>query len=102
MCLVSLSIFIGVIGVGTFCIKAKLFNKYFSLVRFTKSSNVEPRKPLEFQVGITLPLSISCITEAILQIQTKAQQSLPFHLEIPNDMHGATDDLLYDFRNTFY
>ena len=30
MCLVSLSIFIGVIGVGTFCIKAKLFNKYFS------------------------------------------------------------------------
>ena len=46
------SILIGVIGVGIFCIIAKLCSAYFSLVRLINSSNVEPLNPLEFQVGI--------------------------------------------------
>ena len=53
MCLVALSILIGVIGVGTFWIRASPCSAYFSLVRLINSSKVEPLKPLEFQVGIT-------------------------------------------------
>ena len=42
----------GVIGVGIFCMSAKFFSVYNSLVRLTSSSKVEPRNPLEFHVGM--------------------------------------------------
>lgn len=43
-----------VIGVGIFCMSAKFFSVYNSLVRLTSSSKVEPRNPLEFHVGMLL------------------------------------------------
>ena len=49
---VSESILTGVIGVGIFCMSAKFFSVYNSLVRLTSSSKVEPRNPLEFHVGM--------------------------------------------------
>ena len=50
----SESILTGVIGVGIFCMSAKFFSVYNSLVRLTSPSKVEPRNPLEFHVGMLL------------------------------------------------
>ena len=46
------NIIIGVIGVGTFWIRASPFSLYFSLVLLISSSNTEPRRPLDDHVGI--------------------------------------------------
>lgn len=48
----SLSIFIGVMGVGIFWIRASPASAYFSLVRLTISSSVDPRSPRVFHVAI--------------------------------------------------
>ena len=39
-------------GVGIFCINASPASAYFSLVRLTMSSSVDPRSPLVFHVAI--------------------------------------------------
>ena len=48
----SLSMRMGVIGVGTFWISARRFSRYCSLVRLITSSRSEPLSPLEFHVAI--------------------------------------------------
>ena len=65
--LCSLSIRTGVIGVGIFCISARFFSRYHSLVRFTISSNVEPLRPLEFHVPMPSPLSVSRMSPELLR-----------------------------------
>ena len=46
------AVLMGVIGVGIFCINASPASAYFSLVRLTMSSSVDPRSPLVFHVAI--------------------------------------------------
>lgn len=52
ICRLFLSILMGVMGVGIFCINASPASAYFSLVRLTMSSSVDPRSPLVFHVAI--------------------------------------------------